>query len=408
MKKCIIIFLVLNIININSYSQIIFEDGYFIDQANQKTICLIKNVDWKDNPTEFEYKMSQGGAIQTANIQDIKEFGINGASKYIRANVKIDKSGDKLDNMNYEKKPIFEEETLFLKVIVEGKASLFQYESGALKRYFFKLDDSNIDQLVYKRYLLGENKFAVNNTFRNQLFNGFQCQELTIKDFENIKYAKPDLLKLFLKYNECANVTYFNFESIQKRDWFNLAVRPGLNFSNLEVLNPISEPRSTDFGNRLNFRFGIEAEFILPYNKGKWGLLFEPTFQYFKTEVTTEVTYVAGGVLTSKANYQSMEFPIGLRHYFFLNDRSKIFLNVTYTFDFINNSNIELIRSDGSIFNTLVLRSNNNMGIGLGYKYTNKWSIEMRHHFSRDLLWNHLYWTSEYNTLSMILGYRVF
>ena len=43
----------------NCFAQISFEKGYFINNANQKTNCLIKNQDWKDNPTEFEYKLDE-------------------------------------------------------------------------------------------------------------------------------------------------------------------------------------------------------------------------------------------------------------------------------------------------------------------------------------------------------------
>ena len=39
-----------------SYSQITFEKGYFISNDGIKTECFIKNLDWRNNPTEFEYK----------------------------------------------------------------------------------------------------------------------------------------------------------------------------------------------------------------------------------------------------------------------------------------------------------------------------------------------------------------
>ena len=124
MKKHLLITALLTILSFSLYSQIVFENGYFINESNQKVNCLIKNVDWRDSPTEFEYKISQNEPVQKASIQTIKEFGINGISKYIGANVNIDRSGDELINMNSQKNPIFQEERLFLKVLIDGKASL--------------------------------------------------------------------------------------------------------------------------------------------------------------------------------------------------------------------------------------------------------------------------------------------
>ena len=56
MRKQILVLAFITISCLQSYSQIIFENGYFIDESNNRIECLIKNIDWKNNPTEFEYK----------------------------------------------------------------------------------------------------------------------------------------------------------------------------------------------------------------------------------------------------------------------------------------------------------------------------------------------------------------
>ncbi len=62
----------------HAFSQITFENGYFINDEGQKIECLIKNVDWRSNPTKFEYKVSADASAQTASITTVKEFAING------------------------------------------------------------------------------------------------------------------------------------------------------------------------------------------------------------------------------------------------------------------------------------------------------------------------------------------
>jgi len=89
------------------------------------------------------------GDIETISFEEILEFGIEGASKFIRRSVLIDKSSD---HLSLEKAPSFELETLMLKVLVEGKASLYYYTQGSFQRFFFANNGSEIQQLVYKKY----------------------------------------------------------------------------------------------------------------------------------------------------------------------------------------------------------------------------------------------------------------
>ena len=77
MKKQLL-FLLTIILSFNCYSQISFEKGYYINNSYQKTNCLIKNIDWKNNPT--------------------------------------DRSSEIMDDLNNDKNPTFKEEKLFLKV----------------------------------------------------------------------------------------------------------------------------------------------------------------------------------------------------------------------------------------------------------------------------------------------------
>jgi len=148
MRKQLLLIATLLLLSTISYCQITFENGYFIDESNQRIECLIKNMDWENSPTAFHYKLTDDAAVQKLDIQAVKEFGINGVSKYIRAVVKIDRSSDSDNQLSYKKNPVFQEETLFLKVIVEGKATLLLYQSTNLKRFFFNTDHSYITQLV--------------------------------------------------------------------------------------------------------------------------------------------------------------------------------------------------------------------------------------------------------------------
>lgn len=395
MKKQLL-FLLITVLSFNCYSQISFEKGYYINNSNQKTNCLIKNIDWKNNPTEFEYKLTENSESKKASLKLIKEFGIDNISKYIRSNVNIDRSSEKFSKLSNHRKPIFKEEELFLKVLVEGKANLYLFEDGNLIRYFYNKGDTDIEQLVFKSYKTSNYKIGKNNSFKNQLWTNLKCPDFKISKVENLDYQKNDLINFFVEYNECNGEKSIIYEKKQKKDLFNLSIRPGFNSSSLSIQNSVSSSRDTDFDNEFGFRFGIEAEFIMPFNANKWSLIIEPTYQYFKSEKEIRNQTVI-------ADYKSIEIPFGIRHYFFLNENSKIFINGSYILDLSSDSIIDF--SSGT---DLEINTRNNLAFGMGYKYNEKYSLELRYQTSREILSDYIAWSSDYSTLSVIFGYSLF
>lgn len=407
MKEKLLLIFVL-IISTNSYCQIVFENGYYITNSNQKIECLIKNNDWSNNPTDFEYKISENEDSKKINIKSVKEFGVYSISKYIRETVKIDRSSEDVNKLKEGRNPILKEEQLFLKVLVDGKSILYEYVDGSLTRYFYSINKDVIEQLIHKTYITPENSIGTNNRFRQQLWDDLKCANLNTSTLKNINYKKSDLVKFFENYSNCYNHEVVNFEKKNNRNLFNLNIRSHINNSSLIAQQNDIRPETTDFGNKIGIGIGVEAEFILPFNKNKWGLIIEPTYQYFKTTKTAEANNVSGGILISKVDYSSIEIPIGVRHYFFINIKSKIFLNASIILDLNLNKSIEFKRADGSTFRSLDINTQNNFSFGVGYKNNNKFSLELRYQTGSELLANYSNWRSDYKTVSMILGYSIF
>ncbi|TJY36311.1 PorT family protein [Pontimicrobium aquaticum] len=414
-----LLLLFLTIISAKSYSQIDFEKGYFINNSGEKVECLIKNTDWRNNPKEFSYKLAENSKVQRTGIESIKEFGVFGVSKYIRSNVKMDRSSENLNNLSNDRNPKFKEEQLFLKVLLEGKANLFMYAEGSLKRFFYNNENSNIEQLVFKSYLKNYKTFnrflkgrknsddvvGKNTKFKQQLWNNLKCSSFTIKTIENLEYREKSLINFFIKYNECNSSIYTTYIKKKEKDLFNLTLRPRINTSSAKIQNTnFSYPLYSDFGNQINFGLGIEAEFILLFNKNKWSILIEGNYQSFKANKTITLrNHTSSQELDANVTYNSIEFPIGLRHYFFLNNNSKIFANVLYIIDFtLKSSSIDFKRPDNTSYATLDVNSNNALGFGLGFKQ-NRFSLEARYITNRPLTFST--WKSEYKSASLIFGY---
>ncbi len=415
MKK-LLFTLIASFFILTTYAQASYKKGYIINNAGQKISCLIKNFHWQSNPTEFQYKITDQAKPKTGRIATIKEFGIYEELKYIRFDGNIDRSSDVIKTMSNKRNPLFKKEQLFLKVLIEGKANLYSYQDGHLKRYFYKTDKETIEQLIYKSYvsysikkqedMFHRKEYVKKNTqYKQQLWNNLKCNAILLKEVENIDYRQDDLVKLFVKYNTCDNSQEIN-NYVKKDRFINLSIRPGINYSSLTMQKNGSDFTFTDFGDQLNFRLGLEIEFIIPLPNNNLAIVVEPTFRSYKADA--ETVYIQTSTITKKTNvlvdYKSIELPLSIRYYSFFNQNSKLFFDATMVFDYpFPNSIYSPERKDIIDFD---ISSKISVMLGLGYKY-DKYSLELIYNIGRKIIKGNS-WDSNYKGYSLVLGYTLF
>ena len=387
------------------FAQVIYEKGFFIDGNGNKVECLVKNVDWNDNPDRFEYKLTPDGEPKIMETSSIQGFGIDHLFKYVRKQVKMDWSSDKLDSLSNDRNPIWTTAQLLLKVLVEGKATLLLYQHGNLIRFFYYIDDATVQQLVYKKFLKG-NDVAVNSDFRQQLWSNVNCAQASQNSLSNISYSERELVRYFRKYNECKGQKPVDYSSKTKGDYFHFTIKAGLDYASFGIVEKIpllyvTEVRNQQFDNKLNFRIGLEAEFVFPNSKKKWSVIVEPTNQYYDTKKDNTVF---GG--TSSIHYHSIETPIGARYYFPWGQKSRMFVNGFFVADIPIGSQIEW--RNGS---PLEAKVNFGFAFGAGVSH-DRFSAELRYYSNRNVLTatsqsSPYYWYSNYQKLSFVLGCRL-
>src|SRR5690606_26984065 len=120
-----------------AFSQYHFEPGYFIQTDGEKINCLILNKDWKNNPENFEYRLTKNGETLNAGLNDIQEIAITKILKYIRAEVEIDQSLTNIGNLSTTRNPEWKKDTLFLKTLVEGQATIYYYMKDNLSAFIY-------------------------------------------------------------------------------------------------------------------------------------------------------------------------------------------------------------------------------------------------------------------------------
>lgn len=374
-----------------SHAQIVYENGYFILNDGSRTNCLIENVDWKENPVYFMYKMQPTDKPEKIGIDKVQEFGIDNVSQYKRFTVDIERSGNDPDArmLSKVKNPVFNTETLFLKTVVTGEANLHVYSNDNLTKYFYNTKGKKPEQLVHIKYLDEfESNILENNQFRQQLLNSLNCAGITENDFKKLTYKKADLSRVFVKFNQCngSHNEVVNFAEKEKYDAFDLRIQVGIAQAKLSVSDPDNFYNvSTDFSGTV-LKFGFEAEYILPFNKGIWSLFIAPLYQSFKTENTFQKTDGFNPLPqllthTAKVNYTGVEVPLGLRRYFYVGKQSRLFANFIYSRNFDATSKGEVAftnaQNEPSATKTLPLAARSNVAIGLGYTYKNL-GIEFR------------------------------
>ncbi len=274
-------------------------------------------------------------------------------------------------------------------------------------RFFFQKANFSPEQLVFKTYATNDYKVGYNNSFRQQLWAQQQCPSFKVSQFENISYSKKDLTQLFIAYGKCNGETPAVIAAKQKGDFFHLTIRPRVTKVSLEIGNGESGLSRADRWDKFGFAFGTEAEFVLPFNKNKWSVLIEPVYHSFRGKKVSENQLLADEKLFVEINYKSLDINVGLRHYFFFNYQSKVFIDASFVFNKSFNSSVDFTRENGIKLKPLEITPKYNIAGGVGYKYSNRYSIQFRFHTYRKVLAKYTFWKSDYRSVELIFGYSL-
>ena len=142
-------------------------------------------------------------------------------------------------------------------------------------------------------------------------------------------------------------------------------------------------------------RLGLDFEYVLPFNKNKWALMVEPSLQYYKMPLELLGLNVNG-------DHWAVELPLGVRHYFFLKNDTRLFMNAL-AIPHLKSWQTSQSRDDRE----MEMKSRMAFALGVGVA-KGRWSGELRYAFQRDAFSSYLNIDVKHSKLSLILGYRIF
>ncbi|MDT0689428.1 outer membrane beta-barrel protein [Salegentibacter sp. F188] len=405
---------------LSSYAQNDFQKGFLITNSGDTLHALIKKEVWINNPTQLEFKSSESVDIQTRTIDQVREFGVPEHYHYMRVDVRMDRSDSDYSKLSNDRNPDFQEERVFLQSLVEGAANLYFYREGGLERFFYSVEGSDPEQLIFKKYNTAENKVGINSRYKQQLWQDVKCPSATINSFKNLDYRRGELVRYFVNYNECTSSNYENFTQRKDTDFFNVKVKVGAGISALKI-------DQGKFGNMVegqlqtNLRLGMEAEYFFPFLNRKWSFFIEPTYYKFKSGDEGVAYFTIANVPSNpnatyarvdayfEIDYAAIEIPLAFRYYVLTKENSNFFLNGGVAVEKILNSSTKATRIDGSDLNRkfdLKDAGAASLLFGLGYSFKS-FSIESRYYIGRS------YKTPQWkvghsNNFTLSLGYRIF
>ncbi|QCR21087.1 outer membrane beta-barrel protein [Pontibacter sp. SGAir0037] len=218
--SAILLFLLLSQL---AFSQKDFRKGYII----QGTDTIKGYVDYRGDKRNAQvtiFKPDLNGAEQRLTPTDIAGYGFEKEGKV------------------YESKPIInndrkEKESIFLNVLIKGKASIYYYrDADAKDRYYVQKDTSifELENLKYQvvnpgseaRYERAERRYL---STLSSLFS--DCPSFSNQQLSNVRFNHSDLIKITNKYNRCINPASVAKAFTNREDQVKITVGPVLSFS---------------------------------------------------------------------------------------------------------------------------------------------------------------------------------
>ena len=151
----------------------------------------------------------------------------------------------------------------------------------------------------------------------------------------------------------------------------------------------------------IGFRIGFEMEFLLRDFRNNWSIALEPALQKFTAQQPGDFS-----AEIFKVNYVSIETSLGIRRYFSMTKKTRIFLDAFVVLDkAVASSKIEWQPG-----NYIFPQSTVSYAFGAGVRHQN-FSLGLRYYTKRttfDLNAPGYTWSTSYDKMSLILGYRIF
>ncbi len=283
--------LILNILFLNSLSaQSNFKSGKIITLTGDTIYGMIDDQNKLTNPNIIYFKENNLKETFYYKPFQIKASIIDSGDFYLSAIIDIDMNYGKSLNMSetYSKDTIIKKDTVFIRVLLQSKMSLYLYNDENNKNHFYYTNDSgSYHELTFKKVpvVIDDKRYLKNSTrYKNQLkYLMSNCPEAESK-INKTEYKENDLLELFGIYNKCLPGNQISFKSllIPKQNSFYLIV--GLDLAQLVFKGKSSFGLENGiFSKSYNPSIGLGINIPFTRSRNKFSVFSELAWKQFDT-----------------------------------------------------------------------------------------------------------------------------
>ncbi len=363
-----------------SHGQSAYQSGYLLTNDGATREVLIRERNWSSNPTSITYREVDGKTDRVAEITDLRGFGLVGDhQKFVRAQVRVEQSADRLNQLSSRPEPTFISDTVWLRQFVEGRADLFYWANGKFERYFYRLDDGPIEPLLYRRYLVSNTRVRTDESYRATLGTVLRCEGSDMPGLDKLSYTKKSLLEYIIAFNVCTDTPQ---ELLASREGpgVRLALWVGVETHAPRYYNTALLSRDrviVGFETALAPRIGIEIEQGLEFTNRRWSFFSGLNYRRYRQQ-----TGMRG--LDNSVDSHSLELPLGARFRVLDVARNPLYLMGSGVADLPFND-ARFRRGKRSF----VMGLNFGLNVGAGVRIGKHLEIEGAYRFSRNLLYNY-------------------
>ena len=392
-------------IAIGGFAQVRFEPGFYLDNQGMRTEGWIKNTGWKTNPIRIQFRTTEDGPVKKIPLDSLRGFALTDGPRYERHRVRVDRSTDLERALDYDRQPKFSEETVLLRTLAGGAATLYEYHDDEVTRFFFRLaETAPPEALVYKKYLRNDGTLGENKQFRQQLRNALVDCPAVADDTEDLRYQRGPLLRLFGAYNRCVSPDASAFEEGTKRGSISLTPRFGYRFGNIRNASEVA------YADLSTVSPGIELEYTFGDEQRRWSVVLEPAYQ---SVAGTDTTLTLLRSTATELRLTALDLPLLLRRYFYGTADWRFFVNVGAVSTLPFNSaatSTSLSRSTlpNQVPEVTVREIEFYQGLvaGAGVQF-GRLNAELRFYPRRNVLWRFNESRADYQSFDLRVGYRL-
>lgn len=188
-------------------AQKLYLEGSITDNENQIRQGLIDYRDWNYNPELIRFIHSGDKTPLTFSPSTIKSFSVNNEN-FISAEVTVDRTPSKMDELLIDGRRVLAEENVFLRVLVNGEADLYYFSERQSGKHFYIRKNTNGEIIELARYnaiseIEGRKKLVTRDDYKDQLENIMNDCRMIVPLVHLADYTAGDLTRLVKEYNKC-------------------------------------------------------------------------------------------------------------------------------------------------------------------------------------------------------------